>query len=182
MCDGAGSSGATVCVIEACKTSARVVCSTESHTLALELAADPAFLYVQDKGSKGSVAQIPVPTVLPGRLLTSGRRRRTSLRLGLRDAFDDRQGLVQENPLMLIDDIIDLGLYAIPNFVETFLACKQLVAEAFEVTLHAELVVRAGISKVETRRNGEISLEDKSELSNDSLSARACMCDQETRF
>ena len=56
------------------------------------------------------------------------------------------------------------------------------MAEPFEAALHAELVVRTGISKVETRRDGEISLEDKSKLSNDSLSAWACVCDQETRF
>ena len=122
MCDGAGSSGATVCVIETCKTSARVVHSTERLALAPELSTDPAFLYVQGEGSEGSVTQIPVPTVLPGRLLASSCRRRTSLRLGLRDAFDDRQCLVQEDPLVLIDDIIDLGLYAIPNLVEAFLA------------------------------------------------------------
>ena len=83
---------------------------------------------------------------------------------------------------MLVNDIVNLGLYAIPNFVEAFLAYKQLVAESFEITLHAELVVRTGITKVETRRNGEVSLEDKSELGNDSLPAGACMCDQETRL
>lgn len=104
------------------------------------------------------------------------------MRLGLRNALDDRQSLVEQDPLVLIDDVVHLRLYAVPDLVEAFLSHNQLVAEPFEVTLYAELVVGAGISKVETGRNSEIGFEDERKLGNDSLPAWAGVGDQKTRL
>ena len=54
------------------------------------------------------------------------------------------------------------------------------MAEAFKVRLNAELVIGGCVAEVETGRNGEVCLEDETELGHDALTAWAGVADEHT--
>lgn len=56
------------------------------------------------------------------------------------------------------------------------------MAEAFKVGLNAELVIGGCVAEVETGRNGEVCLEDETELGHDALAAWAGVTDEHTCF
>ena len=66
---------------------------------------------------------------------------RTGLVWRGRNAFDNRERLVEQHALVVVDDCIHLRLDAIPNLVKSFLAGNELVPQPFEVGLNTELVV-----------------------------------------
>lgn len=116
--------------------------SLMERALALQLRAYPAILYIENKRTISCIAQVPVPTILPCRLFRRELSIRRRLIGGWRYTLNDRERLIQQYPLMVINDRIHLSLDTIPDFVETVFANNELVAQTLKVALHAELIVR----------------------------------------
>ena len=142
--------------------------------------ADPSLFHVQDQGSVRSITKIPVPAIFPRGFFPCGGGTRTRGRLGRRQSFDDTESLVEEDTLVFVNDGIDLCLDAFPDLVKGILAEGEFVTEALEIGLYAKFIVGSGIAEVEASGNGEVCLENESELSDDALATGAGVCDEET--
>jgi len=91
------------------------------RALTLQFRAYPSLFDVENQRAIGGVAQIPVPTVLPCGFLACRSRAGAGRRLGGGQPVDDAEGLVKENPLVVVNDGIDLGFDVVPNSVEALL-------------------------------------------------------------
>lgn len=149
------------------------------RTLAFELGAYPALLYIEHKRAIRCITQVPVPAVLPRGLLPSCPTARASNRW---QTLDNTERLVEQHPLVLVDDGIHLRLDALPHLVKALLAQRQLVPEALKVALHAELVVARRVPEMQARRDREVRLEHQRELSNDPLAPGARVAHKQTRL
>ena len=91
------------------------------RALALQFRAYPSFFNVKNQRAIRGVAQVPVPTVLPRGFLACRSRARAGGRLGGGQPVDDAEGLIKKNPLIVVNDGIDLGFDIVPNSVEAVL-------------------------------------------------------------
>lgn len=101
-------------------------------TLAFQFCADPPFFHIKGEVSICRIAQVPVPAILPGRLL-----RTTNSRYSVHHI----QCFVQQHTLVLVDDCVYLRLHALPHLVKALLTNCKFVPEAIKVPLNTELVV-----------------------------------------
>lgn len=130
--------------------------------MTLQLGADASLVDVENKMTECCIAKVPVPGVLPCRVLLG-------VVLGCEHSLRDHQGLLKENLLRLamtrgeqgsvntgrehsLNSTLYLGFHSFPYLGKAFLAAQQLGPIRVHIALHTEFVPTASIPEVEGGR------------------------------
>lgn len=90
--------------------------------------------------------------------------------------------MIEQNALLSIDSVLDLGLHSIPDFAEGGLGADHLVSVVLRVVLYPKLIVRDAVAEMQPCRDRKVSFQRDGELCQEAFSAGRSVCDEHSSF